>query len=111
MVQAAISSDPSAMKFTPTNAGDIWPHRQIDVIREVNKELAGDAKINTHDILCIKKKYDIVKSRPEFAYKPHRLAGPQYSPAFVEWLVAEYKKNKNFFQKAREEHNPKKASG
>jgi hypothetical protein len=111
MVQAAISSDPSAIKFAPTNAGDIWPHRQIDVIREVNKKLGNGVTINSHDILCIKNKYDVMKAHPEFAYKPHKLASPQYSDAFVEWLLAEYKKNKNFFQKAREDHKPKKTSG
>jgi hypothetical protein len=108
IVKAAMSSDPSAIRFTPTNAGELWPHRQIDVIREVNRKIGNGTKINTHDIFCVKEKFDVLKSHPEFAYKPHRLASPQYSDAFIEWLLDQYKKNKNFFLKAREEHNPKK---
>jgi hypothetical protein len=108
IVTAAVSADPSAMRVTPTNAEEIWPHRQKDLIREVNKKLGGH-KINSHDIFCVKHKYDILKSRPEFAYKPHRLAAPQYSDAFIAWLVDQYGANKNFFQKTREEQKAKGA--
>ena len=31
------------------------------------------------------------------------MTSPQYSDAFVERIVDQYKKNKNFFKKAREE--------
>lgn len=106
IVKAVMSADPSAMRIAPTNAEEIWPHRQKDLIREVNKKI-GDSKINSHDILCVKNKFDILKNYPEFAYKSHRLASPQYSNEFAEWLVDEYNKNKSFFLKAREEHSTK----
>jgi hypothetical protein len=106
IVNAAVSGDPSALRIAPTNAEEIWPHRQKDLIDKVNKAL-GDAKINSHDIVCVKSKFDILKSHPEFAYKPHKLASPQYSDSFVDWLVDQYKKNKNFFKKARDEYNAK----
>jgi hypothetical protein len=102
IVKAAVSSDPTAMRVTPNNPEEIWPHRQIDVIRLVNKQI-GDAKINQFDIQCIKSNLDIFKKHPEYAYKPHRFAAPQYSDAFVDWLVEGYKNNKNVFRKAREE--------
>jgi len=106
VVEAKLTSDPSAVTFVPTNAEEIWPHRQIDLIREVNKRLAGEAQINTHDIYCIKKVYDVLKAYPKFAYKPHHLASPQYSDAFIEWIVDEYTKNKNFFRETRARCRP-----
>jgi hypothetical protein len=108
IVKASMSNDPAALRIAPTNAEEIWPHRQIELIREVNKKIGDSAKITSHDVLCVKEKYDILKTRPEFAYKSHKLASPQYSDAFIDWLLAEYKKNKNFFQRAREERKAKK---
>ena len=31
IIKAAISSDPSAVRVTPNNSEEIWPHRQVDV--------------------------------------------------------------------------------
>jgi hypothetical protein len=107
IVKATMSSDPSAMRVVPTNAEEIWPHRQKDLLRKVNERLGESGKISSHDIVCVKEKFDILKSHPEFAYKPHKLASPQYSDAFAEWLIEQYQKNKTFFQKAREEHRAK----
>jgi hypothetical protein len=107
IVKAAMSSDPSAMRVAPTNAEEIWPHRQKDLLRKVNERLGASGKITSHDIVCVKEKFDILKSHPEFAYKPHKLTSPQYSDAFAEWLIEQYQKNKTFFQKAREEHRAK----
>ena len=107
IVKASVSNDPSAVRFTPTNAGEIWPHRQVDVIRKVNLRLEGKKEITSHDILCIKVKYDIFITHPEFAYKPHKLASPQYSDAFIDWIINEYSKDVGFFTKARAEHAKK----
>jgi hypothetical protein len=104
IVKAAMSTDPSAVRIVPGNAEEIWPHRQGDVIREVNKRIESGRKINSFDITCVKAAYDILKKRPDFAYKPHKKSSPQYSGAFIEWLVEQYEKNKNFFLKAREEY-------
>lgn len=69
--------DPSAVPVVPANAETIWPHRPVDLIRAVNRRLAGKAAINSYDIYCIKKMFDILKTRPKFAYRSHRLAAPQ----------------------------------
>jgi hypothetical protein len=47
-----------------------------------------------------------LKAYPKFAYKPHHLASPQYSDAFIEWIVDEYTKNKNFFRETRARCRP-----
>jgi hypothetical protein len=107
IVKAAMTDDPTAVKFAPTNAEEIWPHRQVDLVREVNKRLPSGVKIGPFDVQCIKAKYDIFRNHPEFAYRPHKKASPQYSEAFVNWLIEQYEQNKNFFSKAREEHKTK----
>ena len=38
-------------------------------------------------IYCIRLVFDILKTRRGFAYKSHRLASPQYSDAFIDWIV------------------------
>jgi hypothetical protein len=107
IVLAKVSSDQSAKMIVPGNAEEIWPHRQKDLIREVNKRLGKAARINSHDIFCIKRVYDILKKRPDFAYRSHHLAPPQYSSAFVEWIADEYRRDNRFFERIREECHPK----
>ena len=111
VLNAKISADPSAVSFVPGNVGELWPYRQKELIREVNKQLGKEAQINTHDIFCIKRRFDVLKSRPDFAYKPHPDASPQYSDAFVEWIVGEYNRDKSFFQRVRLECRPPSQSG
>jgi len=53
IVKAAFTSDPTAVRVAPSNAEEIWPYRQVDVIREVNKRL-GEKVINPFDITCLK---------------------------------------------------------
>ncbi len=102
VVKATMTADPSAFRMAPTNAEEIWPHRQSEVIRQVNKRIGYANAINGHDVTCVKYAHDVMKNHPEFAYKPHKLSSPQYSQEFVDWLVDQFSKNKNFFQKARE---------
>jgi hypothetical protein len=101
LVKATLSADRSALRMVPANAEEIWPHRQSEVIRLVNKQI-DKGTINSHDITCIKFMYNVSKDHPEFVYKSHKLSSPQYSQEFVDWLVEQYFKNKNFFLKARE---------
>jgi hypothetical protein len=60
--------------------------------------------INGYDITCLNAEFDLLKTHPEFVYKPHKLASPQYSVAFVEWVVGEFKKDATFFERARENY-------
>jgi hypothetical protein len=106
VVHARLSSDPSAVPLIPGNTEELWPHRQVDLIREVNKRLAPHAQINTHDIQCIKKAFDVFKAHPDFAHKPHHLSSPQYSEAFVDWIVEQYGKDNSFFRNLRAEWKP-----
>ena len=107
VVHGTIAPGPAAVPVMPANAEEIWPHRQVDLIREVNQRLGDEAKINSYDVQCINKKLDALKSHPEFAYKPHRLAAPQYSKEYANWIVQQFKRDRNFFKNTRAEHRPR----
>lgn len=80
-----------------------YPFRQKDVIREVNRK-AGQKLVNSHDILSVRRVYDVKKKHPDFMYDPFETAAAQYSEAFVEWLLSKHKEDPEFFQKARTEY-------
>jgi hypothetical protein len=100
-VTAQISADPGSVRVVPQNAEGIWPYRQKELLKKVNKQI-HPARINGHDIICINGEFDVLGSHPEFAYKPHKLASPQYSDQFVAWLVNQYKTDPRFFTRMRE---------
>src|SRR5258706_212720 len=100
-VEARISSRASAPSFVPRNAEEIWPHRQQGLLNAVNRHLPRSAWINGYDVMCLNRKYDVLKLRPDFAYKPHHLASPQYSNAYATWLVEHYQADAAFFREAR----------
>jgi len=102
ILRAVVTADPNAARFVPINAEEIWPYRQKDLIREVNKRLPRNTPINSHDIQSINRIFDILKSRPDFAYKSHTHVSLQYSAAYAEWIVQQFKKNKTIFVETRQ---------
>jgi hypothetical protein len=87
----------------PAEADSLWPHRQIDVIKKANLELKDEAKISSHDILCVKKQHGVDKIS-EFTYRPFAKSSPQYSDAFIGWLVDQFRRDPLFFEKARAQY-------
>ena len=108
IVAVAATDDPTAVHFFPKNAEDIWPLRQKDLIEQVNKRLSGGWTMTTHDMTCIKAKFDLFGAHAELACKPHRLASPQYSKALVDWIVDQYKMDNAFFRLVRDKYKVKK---
>jgi hypothetical protein len=104
VIHAVITADAGANQFVPSNAEEIWPHRQKDLITAVNTKLPSGKKIGTYDVQCIKQVFNVLKDHPEFAYKPHRLASPQYSDAFVDWIVQQVANNDKFFAEVRQKY-------
>jgi len=81
------------------------PYRGKEVIELVNQRFAGKQIINTFDIRCVKKVYGL-ENRPDFYYKS-KYSSPQYSPQFVDWLVALSTKSHDFFAVNRRRANIK----
>ena len=94
-----LTSDPNAAVYGRLDPDTSHPHRQTEVVREVNRRLPKGVKINAHDILSIRRTHG-TDSNPLFFHQP-RFGSPQYSDPFVDWVVEEYAREKDFFANAR----------
>ena len=84
----------------PKDPSRSHPFRQKEVIEKVNGLLNG-SNINQYDIQCINKIYRI-KSKSEYFYQGKIAGSPaQYSQNFVDWIVKQYNRDKEFFIKTR----------
>jgi hypothetical protein len=95
-----IVDDPTAPAYRKLDYDITHPYRQKDVIKKANEALTGKISINQHDIRCVRHLYPIEKD--ESLYHWNTFANtPQYSAKFVAWLVAQFEKDEQFFQKIR----------
>jgi hypothetical protein len=92
------SDSPAYRKLDPDRT---HPYRQKEVVEQVNAKLSK-ATVGSYDIQSVRKVHG-VDNRPNFYYRP-KFSSPQYSGAFGTWMVAEYKKDKEFFTRARRDH-------
>jgi hypothetical protein len=98
-----ITTDESAPLYGRISADETHPYRQTELISEVNKKLPGKTTVKTHDMLSVRRAHSIDhETHPDFVYQP-RFAAPQYSDAFVDWIVGQYGRDKQFFRKARDD--------
>jgi hypothetical protein len=67
---------------------------------KINERLGDRKRINTFDILCVRRMHRIDETRPDFRYAP-TFGSPVYSEAFIEWAVGKYQEDPRFFQKTR----------
>jgi len=95
-----IVDDPTAPAYRKLDYEITHPYRQKDVIKKANEALAGRRAINQHDIRCVRHLFQI--DRDETLFHWNKFANtPQYSPKFIAWMVAQYEKDNQFFEKIR----------
>jgi hypothetical protein len=95
-----LTTDPHAPLYGQVDPDQSHPYRQKEVILEVNARL-GENAVNAFDVLSVRRVHAISEeTRPEFVHVP-KFGSPQYSDAFVEWLVAERKRDSRFFEEAK----------
>jgi hypothetical protein len=95
-----LTTDPHAPLYGQVDPDRSHPYRQKEVIREVNARLDGDG-VNAFDVLSVRRVHTITEeTRPEFVHVP-KFGSPQYSDAFVDWLVAENERDPAFFEQAK----------
>jgi Putative DNA-binding domain/EC042_2821-lke REase len=92
--------DPNAPAYQKIDPNKTHPYRQKEVVEEINKALAGAHKVSPYDIQCVRKVHQIDESKPQLFYRP-MFASARYSRAFVDWMVAQHKKNAAFFEETR----------
>jgi hypothetical protein len=95
-----LTTDPHAPLYGQVDPDRSHPYRQKEVIREVNARL-GEGTVNAFDVLSVRRVHAITEeTRPEFVHVP-KFGSPQYSDAFVDWLVAEHHRDPRFFLRAK----------
>ncbi len=95
-----LTTDPSAPLYGQIDPDLSHPYRQKEVVREVNARLGG-REVNAFDILSVRRIHEISEeSHPDFVHVP-KFGSPQYSEAFVAWLVDQDAKDANFFERAK----------
>jgi hypothetical protein len=88
--------DPRAPAYRKVNPDDTHPYRQIDLVTKFNEQVSPQNPIKGFDVLCVRRMYGIDASKPNYYYKS-MYASPQYSEAFLEWLIAQYRREPSFF--------------
>jgi hypothetical protein len=90
--------DPAAPAVPHWNPDDTHPHRQKELLAALNQRLEG-VRVNSFDIQCIRRVYDVANN-PTFCHRA-RHGSPQYSNAFLEWVLTEFARDGDFFRSTR----------
>jgi hypothetical protein len=99
-----LTTEPGAPVFGRIAPDETHPHRQKELLGEVNKRLPTVKQATTYDIQAIRGAHEInARAHPEFCHQP-RYGSQQYSDAFVDWIVEQYEKDNAFFDKARDRY-------
>jgi hypothetical protein len=90
--------DKSAPPFKAVRTDALYPHREKEVVAQFNRRVPGK-RISGYDVQCVRKAHG-VDANPNYFYRP-QFSSPQYSEAFVDWLVLQIGQNGRFFDEAR----------
>jgi len=97
-----LTEDTSAASGILIHCDDSHPLRQCDVIRRINERLGNGIKINQAHIQDIRRVH-LIEEKPHFFHKGRIPGAPkQYSESFVDWIVENFSRDSDFFNKARE---------
>lgn len=96
-----ITTDENAPLFRAVDWDVTHPYRQTELLPCVSERLPDGVTFNSRDLVSVRRSYDIDENtRPDFVHRP-RFGSNQYSDALVDWLVNQYNRDPQFFDKAR----------
>jgi hypothetical protein len=102
-VGVRLTTDKNAPGVISVDRGVLCPYRRKELIAELKKRLPIDRMPSPRDITAINKVYSIL-SKEQFCWKPD-YSSPQYSDAYVSWLVEKITRDSNFLRVAREKYH------
>lgn len=82
----------------------MYPHTLKTIIPHIKNRLSLDSSPNKYDIIAISAVHNI-KSNQEYYYKSEISNVGQYSNAFLEYVVASYTNDPNFFKVVRSKYS------
>jgi hypothetical protein len=94
-----LTDDPLAPAYYAIPIDSTHPFRQKEIVREVNAKLGSRRVITTHDILCIRRVFEVQKDIA-LCYTQN-YATPRYSQAFVDWIVKKFEQDPGFFESTK----------
>jgi len=96
-----ITTDQNAPLYRAVDWDITHPYLQSELIPLVAARLPADVVFNSYDMLSVRRVHNIDENtHPEFVHLP--LHGYyQYSEAFIDWLVDQHQRDRDFFTKAR----------
>lgn len=92
-----LTTDPKAPIIGSLDFDLTHPNRQKELIIKIKEKLPDNVWFNSYDVTSIWYAHEIGK-HPEFYHSP-KFGSPQYSDAFVDWIINSYKKTRNFLTK------------
>lgn len=97
------TNDPTAPVYGQLSPDQTHPHRQAQLLPELNKRLSSGSAVNGYDLLSVRRVHGIdATTHPDLVYQPRwPNSSPQYSEEFIDWLVAQAKADPQCFEKAR----------
>jgi hypothetical protein len=104
-----LSADPNAPVYGKLDPDRTHPYRQTEVVAELNARLPPGVTVSAYDILSVRRAHGISpETRPEFTHVP-KFGSPQYSDAFVDWLVERHADDAEFFANAKAQYTQLRA--
>ncbi len=94
-----IVSDETAPAYRVIDWDKTHPHRLKDIEALVRQGLPSGTHFNSYDLLCIRQVYGVDKNS-KFLHQS-LFSSPHYSNQFANWIVEQFKKDAQFFAKAR----------
>lgn len=99
-----IVNDPMDSADVVVRPDETHPLRCKDVVELLNSQIRYSRKLSPRDVLCVRIAHD-VDNRSEYFYpNPVHNNTPQYSHQFAEWLIDEFRRDGEFFEKARSKY-------
>lgn len=95
-----IVDDPDAPAYRKLDYDLTHPFRQQNAVAEINRGLAGKTIVNSFDIQCINRVYDM-RNKDNLCHCP-KFSSPQYSREYVAWVITQYEQDNEFFTKTRD---------
>ena len=74
------------------------PYRQKELVELLN-ERAGRPVVTAFEIQCVRRVHHTDR-RNEFFHRP-KFGSPQYSESYLKWLLAQWERDSQFFEKAK----------
>jgi hypothetical protein len=93
-----VVDDPTAPVLARTDFDVTHPYRQKELVEILNRQ-AGRAIATAYDVQCVRRVHH-TDERTEFFHRP-KFGSPQYSESYVRWLLTQYERDPQFFERAK----------